>query len=375
VTLLVIRLSFKMKIKIEIILSVLSVLSLTTAQLLSVNSILSGFSNSPNLFDGPRSVSSAPLPTAPNSKRPTLEQINYYSHYGVVNCPVSALDFNCTDCREIKDDIYSFKTITNFIGLRALLTVSHKRQEIVASFRGTTTPMDYILDFAIINATPDPNSKIKVHTGFYIAAMSLYQQVTEAIGCQLSQNPTYKIVLTGCSLGGAIARVFQFYYKFNDQFSGVPVEVYTYGEPRSGNKYYADNLNSHPITTVRVVNKADMIPHLPPTSVLNSNFLYDNYVHVLHEFWIKSTNTTTFCGETAYEDENCSNSLGPGYTVLDHTQYPGTSSSQCINDVINLLSPLKIISILRSLPALPTYLKISPTVECGFVTDLTLIDL
>lgn len=360
--------------EIKVILLVVSVLSSATAQLPTINSILSNFIESPNLFDGPRSISSAPLPEAPKSKRATLDQINYYSHYLAVNCPLYALDFSCTECKVIKGDIYSYKNINSFLGLRALVALSHKRKEIVVSFRGSIAPMDYILDFAFINASPaSDDSNIKVHAGFFISAMSLYSEVTAAITCQLRQNPTYKIILTGHSLGGAIARCFQFYYLYNNQFAGVLMEVYTFGEPRSGNKYWADFLNNQPITTARVVNKADIVPHLPPTSVLNTTILYDHYVHVQYEVWIKSATNTTFCGYTTYEDVNCSNSLGPGYATTDHTQYPGMS--ECYADILNLLSPLSLISTIGKLPEIPKYLTISPTVECNFVTHLGLLDL
>lgn len=39
------------------------------------------------------------------------------------------------------------------------------------------------------------------------------------------------------SLGAAMARVTEFYF---NQFPGVKYEVYTFGEPRSGNKAYVD---------------------------------------------------------------------------------------------------------------------------------------
>lgn len=62
-------------------------------------------------------------------------------------------------------------------GLDALITVSDKRKEIVISYRGSLTPTDFLLDVTMINASPVEDSNIKIHKGFYIATMSLYDQV------------------------------------------------------------------------------------------------------------------------------------------------------------------------------------------------------
>lgn len=52
-----------------------------------------------------------------------------------------------------------------------------------------------------------------------------------------------------------MARVTYYYLIYNDQFCGATYEVFTYGEPRSGNKEYADFLNSQNITTARIVDR------------------------------------------------------------------------------------------------------------------------
>lgn len=69
----------------------------------------------------------------------------------------------------------------------------------------------------------------------------------------LNTNPKFKVVLTGHSLGGAMARLTYFFFSDNKQFPTVTYELYTYGEPRVGNKYFADFINSQSIKTARVV--------------------------------------------------------------------------------------------------------------------------
>lgn len=63
----------------------------------------------------------------------------------------------------------------------ALVALSKTREEIVVAFRGTMNLWNVVLDldtFAI--PFPDVPSDIKVHAGFYIAAASLYDDVSQS---------------------------------------------------------------------------------------------------------------------------------------------------------------------------------------------------
>jgi len=71
---------------------------------------------------------------------------------------------------------------------------------------------------------------------------------------QLNLHPGYTVVLTGHSLGGALATMTLFFFKYLDQLPGVKMSLVTFGEPRSGNKVYADYLNKLEIPVVRVAN-------------------------------------------------------------------------------------------------------------------------
>lgn len=50
-----------------------------------------------------------------------------------------------------------------------------------------------------------------------------------------------------------MARVTQLFLVKLNQFPGATYEVYTYGEPRVGNKAHADFVNNQSITTARIV--------------------------------------------------------------------------------------------------------------------------
>lgn len=52
-----------------------------------------------------------------------------------------------------------------------------------------------------------------------------------------------------------MAKIFLFYLLVLDQFPGAAFVCVTYGEPRSGNKPYADFMNAQNVTMARVVHK------------------------------------------------------------------------------------------------------------------------
>ncbi len=59
----------------------------------------------------------------------------------------------------------------------ALVALS-KRQEIVVALRGTDNFWNSVLDIYLINTSPEGADQIKIHRGFYIATMSLYDRVS-----------------------------------------------------------------------------------------------------------------------------------------------------------------------------------------------------
>ena len=83
-------------------------------------------------------------------------------------------------------------------------------------------------------------------------------KVVKNVGYLRTKFPKYKIVIVGHSLGGAMARLTQFFMLTLEQFPGATYECYTFGEPRSGNKAFADYMNTQTIKTARVVARYKM---------------------------------------------------------------------------------------------------------------------
>eukprot|EP01065_Artemidia_motanka_P017867 TRINITY_DN21267_c0_g1_i1.p1 TRINITY_DN21267_c0_g1~~TRINITY_DN21267_c0_g1_i1.p1 ORF type:complete len:1646 (+),score=434.82 TRINITY_DN21267_c0_g1_i1:63-4940(+) len=100
----------------------------------------------------------------------------------------------------------------------------------------------------------------RCHRGFRRAFDSVAPEVVERLKPILDTHPHHEVVVTGHSLGGAIAMLLA--CEIRRKFGRVPT-VYTYGSPRVGNRTFAKIYDSIIPDTFRVVNQSDLISTLP----------------------------------------------------------------------------------------------------------------
>lgn len=160
-------------------------------------------------------------------------------------------------------------------------------QFMVLAFRGSQEPKDWLTNvttqlrsFTIFKdgATALSSYKGRVHTGFFLAWAIIEQSVLSQIAkwrleMQAQGKMLPPLYVTGHSLGGALATMAAASLSDN----GVEVAgVYTFGQPRVGDRTFASQLNKHIDGRVfRFVNNNDIVPHVPPPfSVWNPTRLY-----------------------------------------------------------------------------------------------------
>lgn len=90
--------------------------------------------------------------------------------------------------------------------------------------------------------------------------------------------------------------------------------TYTYGQPRTGNNEFAQFIMNSGHKFFRIVNKNDIIPHLPFRS-----FSYRQYGP---EIWIDPKNEVVVCQNA--EDKRCSNSFA-FKSLISHAKYFDTT--------------------------------------------------
>lgn len=178
-------------------------------------------------------------------------------------------------------------------GVGGYVALDTRRQEIVASFRGSSNIRNFITDIRFNLASCSNIVKdCQVHDGFADGWSEISGKVFAAVKAASEANPGYKIVATGHSLGAAIATLGAAYLRQ----VGYDVDLYTYGSPRVGNDAFANFITQSRGGQWRVTHRDDPVPRLPP--------LFTGYRHISPEYWLKGGNT-------------------------DQIEYPITSIMQC----------------------------------------------
>ncbi|AEO56237.1 hypothetical protein MYCTH_100838 [Thermothelomyces thermophilus ATCC 42464] len=158
--------------------------------------------------------------------------------------------------------------IWGFIGLDPV------DERIVVSFRGSSSIQNWITDFDIIQRPCNLTDDCLVHTGFDRAWEEVANEVLNGLTAAAAAHPSYRIAVTGHSLGGAVATVTAAHVRR----AGFQADLYTYGSPRVGNEAFADFVTRQPGAEYRVTHADDPVPRLPPLCL--------NYRHTSPEYWI-----------------------------------------------------------------------------------------
>jgi triacylglycerol lipase len=133
--------------------------------------------------------------------------------------------------------------------------VAHRQGQVLVAFRGTENPGDWLCD---LEAEP---------TGCQIASGSVhdgFQRVYEVVqssalqGLRAALQPGDQLLITGHSLGGALATLFA----DNAAASTQELQVCTFASPRTGLQDFARSYNQHVPNTLRVANRWDLVPNV-----------------------------------------------------------------------------------------------------------------
>ncbi|KAH7906821.1 Alpha/Beta hydrolase protein [Hygrophoropsis aurantiaca] len=156
------------------------------------------------------------------------------------------------------------------------------RKEIVVAFRGSQNISHILLDSNVI-LTPlqapgiDDAGDARVHTGFLFAFSSVASTVLSRVELQLKEYPDYGLICTGHSLGGSLASIGAISLKCS--FPGVLVKLFTFGQPRTGNKAFSTLVETilEPCNIFRAVHSFDGVPTMIPIKL--------GYHHHATEYW------------------------------------------------------------------------------------------
>ncbi|GJP43027.1 hypothetical protein CLOM_g2533 [Closterium sp. NIES-68] len=183
-----------------------------------------------------------------------------------------------------------------------------RRKRVVVAFRGTeqTKLKDLLTDISLSPSSLDPertssgdfDQDVMVHGGFLAAYDSVRARLRSLIALitdpdrsapltaqsdaaatdadadadssihsadSLSGSDTWRVYLTGHSLGGALSTLFAYELSQSNlvRDRNIHLTMYNYGSPRVGNAAFVARFNAHVADSWRIVNRSDIIPTVP----------------------------------------------------------------------------------------------------------------
>lgn len=209
-----------------------------------------------------------------------------------------------------KNTIYDIHTdIQGFVGFIPIY------KTIYVVFRGTSSLLNWMSDFEVKQTKylSYPECDCNIHYGFYRATMNLKNETIRYISQLKTLYSSYNIIITGHSLGAAIAQVLS----MELLKEGYNLELYNYGQPRVGDNKYALFVNNKIKNYWRFTHNKDIVPHLPPIEGFK-------YYHSCREVFEDQYNKLNLCSNINCEDYNCSDQYTLKKTIVnDHYYYIG----------------------------------------------------
>lgn len=135
-------------------------------------------------------------------------------------------------------------------------------------WRGTVDAKNWIEDLSFAQIDFEGCRGCKVHEGFYLSYESVAGRVKSALNKIVAAHPDAKLVITGSSMGAALAIISALDFVMN----GYKVdELHAFGCPRVANPSLAQFINQKIPEVWRVIHNRDIVPHVP--------LLQQNYHH------------------------------------------------------------------------------------------------
>lgn len=225
---------------------------------------------------------------------------------------MSKLDvWSCATC--MNTNIYESKIIEE--SELVITGYNTEYNNIFVGFRGSSNIQNWLDNLQVSHISPYDDELISVEKGFYKIYNSLRDTLYNKLDELSLKYKTNNILITGHSLGGAIASLFAFdicYYSLPYKIN----TLVTFGSPRVGNNHYSEYMYSFQLVSYRITHYYDIVPHVPEEKL--------NYKHISQEIWYNEINTDyQLCDDENNEDPHCSNSCAPFKCTSfnDHLNY------------------------------------------------------
>lgn len=146
--------------------------------------------------------------------------------------------------------------------LQVAITISETNQRITVTFRGSESKSDWYYDLMITKH--NLHDDVWVHSGFHtqLTTNNVHTKLITKLKELIDANPSYKVFVTGHSLGAALSTLFG--YMISREFSNTDITIVSFASPRvgdSGWKTHFDDTDN--LTHYRISNDRDVVTAVP----------------------------------------------------------------------------------------------------------------
>ena len=158
------------------------------------------------------------------------------------------------------------------------IAIDPTNELVVLSFRGSHSRQNWVTDLHIEKMCSDLCNTCFVHGGFWESWVSMRDMIVSNALRAVAAHPRYRFVVTGHSLGAALATLAAGDLRKLNPWLRENTELYTFGSPRVGNIGTVDFLTKQSNKTYRVTASRDPVPRVPSPIA--------DYMHTSPEYWI-----------------------------------------------------------------------------------------
>lgn len=206
---------------------------------------------------------------AVTSYSPSMALEMGYMSSAAYEAAASIESWSCSYCK--KYNVTDVKVFSNSVGgIQGFTGYSHALNAVIVAFRGSNNIQNWILNIDTGRSTYSLCSGCSVHSGFYSGYNFVAPAMKNAVQNLKAKYRGSKLYVTGHSLGGALAILAT--ADLHNVFGAVDL-TYTFGQPRVGNQAFADWFEARFPNVYRLVDYADIVPHVPPS---NFGFVHSN---------------------------------------------------------------------------------------------------
>ncbi|KAJ9056901.1 hypothetical protein DSO57_1027914 [Entomophthora muscae] len=164
----------------------------------------------------------------------TMRDASWYAS-AVACTDQHVLNWSCKMCQKVPTARHVESFANKIHNTRAFVAIDSEKSRVIVAFRGSKNIQNVMADGLFVLTSYSPASRInsKVHSGFKLATLSVYDAMRDRVRLLL-KNPEYsryKILMTGHSLGGAMAVLSTIKLREDLQLSWNRFQVITFGQP------------------------------------------------------------------------------------------------------------------------------------------------